>query len=212
MSNEMRTSRKRRNKKVFNKINLAVICLALVLLCGVGGTFAYIITGTGPLTNIFKESEVTCKVIETFNDETGEKTNVTVQNTGDTEAFIRVKLISYRENEKGQRIGGKATVPNIVTPNDWVKIDDCYYYTKPVAPKTMISSKLIGTPGITLEDDYGITVDEPDGGRQVIEVMAEAIQSKPRAAIVDAWGEDVADVLYGSANADSSDNTTIIIE
>ena len=37
---------------------------------------------------------------------------------------------------------------------------------------------------ITLEDAY----DDSDGGKQVIEVMAEAIQSVPDEAVGEAWG------------------------
>ena len=46
---------------------------------------------------------------------------------------------------------------------------------------------LIGETGIRLTDAYP----DADGGRQVIDVLAEAIQSVPSAAVCDAWGVSI---------------------
>lgn len=72
---------------------------------------------------------------------------------------------------------------------DWVKNGDYYYYTQPVAPGAKPSADLINS--ITLTGSYT----DADGGKQVIEVMAEAIQAKGIAAdgikaVVKAWGVD----------------------
>ena len=47
----------------------------------------------------------------------------------------------------------------------------------------MPENPLIGTSGITLSEYTDV-----DGGKQVIEVMAEAIQSQPDDAVRQAWG------------------------
>ena len=39
------------------------------------------------------------------------KSDVNVKNTGDIDAFIRVKLVTYRTNDAGQHIGGTAALP-----------------------------------------------------------------------------------------------------
>ena len=40
-------------------------------------------------------------------------------------------------------------------------------------------------------EDYGTDLSDPDGGKQVIEVMAEAIQSEPVQAVGEAWGVSI---------------------
>ena len=51
------------------------------------------------------------------------------------------------------------------------------------------------TPETALIDQITLTrsYDDADGGKQVIEVMAEAIQSQPARAVQQAWGVTVSD-------------------
>ena len=81
-----------------------------------------------------------------------------------------------------QHIGGTAAIPNFTPGEGWVEHDGFYYYTKPVAPDKTPAANLIDT--ITLTGSYN----DADGGKQVIEVMAEAIQSQPETAVGEAWG------------------------
>lgn len=189
---------------VSKKLSIAVVCLTLVLFCGIGGTLAYIVTNTDPLTNVFQKTEVTCEVLENFEGKT--KRNVNVQNTGDIDAYIRVKLISYRVNSDGDHIGGKAEIPTFTPGEGWIYDKGYYYYTKPVAPEAMPEVDLIGDDGITLKEyalDYTETSRDVDGGKQVIEVMAEAIQSKPMTAVKDAWGDAIASQLQPTSSEQS---------
>ena len=153
----------------------------------VGGTVAWLSTKSAPITNTFLPSHVSCSVTEEFNGTT--KSNVNVTNTGDIDAFIRVKLVTYRVNDEEQHIGGTAEIPDFKPGAGWVKKGDYYYYTKPVAPDKQPETYLISS--ITLTDPY----DDADGGKPVIEVMAEAIQANGVAdggtkAVVKAWGVD----------------------
>ena len=100
-----------------------------------------------------------------------------------------MKLVAYRVNDEGQHIGGEAEIPAFTPGAGWVKNGDYYYYTKPVAPGAQPAADLIDS--ITLSGSYT----DADGGKQVIEVMAEAIQAKGVAddgtkAVVKAWGVD----------------------
>ena len=79
----------------------------LLVLVG-GSTLAWLSARSVEAENIFTPSQVTCEVTEEFDKETGVKTNVNVRNTGDTEAYIRVKLVTYRTNAAGYHIGGVA--------------------------------------------------------------------------------------------------------
>ncbi|MDO4268755.1 MAG: hypothetical protein Q4C73_09790 [Eubacteriales bacterium] len=192
------TEKNSRRKNRLRRLPLPFLCLALILCGGIGGTSAYLITGTQKKTNVFRASEVTCQVEEEFDGAV--KSKVTVENTGDTDAYIRVKLISYRVNEAGDRIGGTASVPDFQPGNGWIENGGFYYYTKPVAPG--------GYPDHVLIDSIRLTeYSDADGGRQVIEVMAEAIQSEPKEAVEDAWGD-----AAGSLQAADTGETAIVID
>ena len=175
--------RKRRSKKT----GTLFLSLLLVATMVVGGTLAYLFTNTEPVENIFTPSYVSCSVTEEFNGTT--KRNVNVTNTGNIDAYIRVKLVTYRVNNEGDHIGGTAKIPPFDPGAGWVKNGDYYYYTKPVAPGANPAAALINS--IDLIGSYT----DADGGKQVIEVMAEAIQANGVAddstkAVVKAWGVD----------------------
>lgn len=158
---------------------LVVSVLALVLAVA-GGTLAWLAANSGPVTNTFTPATVSCKVEETFKNNV--KSNVNVKNTSNIDAYLRVKLVTYRVNGAGQHIGGTAEIPTFTPGKNWVKHGDFYYYTLPVAPDGTPAANLIDT--ITLTGSYN----DADGGKQVIEVMAEAIQSQPDSAVQQAWG------------------------
>ena len=171
--------------------------LATVMLfaLAVGGTIAWLIDKDSPLVNTFDPSKVTCEVQEKFDGKV--KSDVNVKNTGDIDAFIRVKLVTYRTNDAGQHIGGTAALPQFTLGANWVEYNGYYYYTLPVAPGDNPATKL--TDSMTLTESY----DDADGGHQSIDVMAEAIQSVPAEAVGQAWGVSIAP---GSVTAYSAGN------
>ena len=172
-------------RKTYHKGRLTamVIATAVLLALAIGGTVAWLSTKDAPITNTFNPSEVACEVTEKFDGSTGVKSKVNVKNTGTINAFIRVKLVTYRTNDQGQHIGGTASLPAFTLGANWVKYGDYYYYTLPVAPGEMPKTNL--TDSMTLVDSYPDT----DGGKQAVDVMAEAIQSVPEDAVKAAWGE-----------------------
>ena len=171
-------------KHNLNKLQLLILSLLVVTTVTVGGTVAYLTTKTAPVTNTFTPSKVTGEVTEEFNGTV--KKNIQVENTGDIAVYVRVKLVTYRVNKDNQHIGGVATIPDFTLGTDWVKRGEYYYYTKPVEPGKS-SSSLTDTSGITLRK-----YEDADGGKQVIEVMAEMIQSVPDTAVKEAWGVKIA--------------------
>lgn len=170
------------NEKTLRTGRVTAIVMATVLLLAlaIGGTVAWLSTKDTPITNTFTPSKVACEVTEKFNGTV--KSDVNVKNTGDTKAFIRVKLVTYRTNGQDQHIGGTAELPKFTPGEGWVKHDGYYYYTKPVEPNQAPDDALIDS--IPLTKDYT----DADGGHQAIDVMAEAIQSVPEAAVKAAWG------------------------
>lgn len=165
-------------------VALALSVVFLLVLAG-GSTLAWLSAQSVEAENIFTPSQVTCEVTEEFDKETGVKTNVNVRNTGDTEAYIRVKLVTYRTNADGAHIGGVAELPKFTLGENWVKHDGYYYYTLPVAPGASPAANL--TDSMTLVASY----QDADGGSQAIDVMAEAIQSIPADAVRKVWGVSV---------------------
>lgn len=152
----------------------ASIALILIICLAIGGTVAFIVTHTEEIKNIFTPSEVKIETNEEFDGTV--KKNVNVKNTGNTDAYIRVKLVTYMTDESGSPISGNARIPEFVLGSDWFYCvnDDTYYYSKPVAPNDK-TSDLIGNNGITLING------------QVVEVLAEGIQSAPDKAVQEAW-------------------------
>lgn len=173
-------------RKRRGRIAAVVLSLVLLLALAVGGTVAWLSARTPEVTNTFTPATVTCEVEEAFDDTTGVKTDVNVKNTSDIDVYIRVKLVTYRTNDAGQHIGGTAELPAFTLGENWVEKDGYYYYTLPVAPDK--------TPAANLADSMTLTAsyDDADGGKQAIDVMAEAIQSAPEEAVADAWGVQIA--------------------
>ena len=168
------------------KRSLVLVVSVLVLLLAVaGGTLAWLTAQTDGVVNTFTPAQVSCEVTENLDGTT--KSNVNVENTSNIPAYIRVKLVTYRVNEDGQHIGGTATIPDFTPGTNWVEHDGYYYYTRPVAPGQTPETNLIDT--ITLSSSYI----DADGGKQVIEVMAEAIQSSPTEAVGTAWGVTISE-------------------
>lgn len=177
------------SKSVKSKILTLLLAVLILTMFTVGGSLAYIVTHTDSIKNVFNPSTVTTEVQENFDGTV--KRNITVENTGDIKAYVRVKLVTYRVNDAGERIGGTAEIPSFTLGTDWFKYGDCYYYTTPVPPGNT-------TPSLVGDDDIELKkYTDADGGKQVIEVMAEGIQAGQNApgdcgdAVRDAWGVNV---------------------
>lgn len=155
------------------------LLLALVLLTGaVTGTLAWLFTKTDNVTNTFVTASVPNTPVEEFDGKT--KTSIVIKNEGNIDAYVRVKLVTYRVNDNGDHIGGTATIPSFTLGTDWFKEGDYYYYAKPVAPDAT-SSNLLGT-SIELQN-----YTDADGGKQVIEVISESIQSVTTSTVESVW-------------------------
>ena len=162
----------------------AVLFMAIIMLIGtvIGSTVAFLITNTGPVENKFAYANVSCEVGEDFNEST-EKKNVRITNTGSTDAYIRATYVVNWLDAQGNIV---ASVPdgysyslNVNPDGKWTKMGDYYYYLTPVAPRD-------STPGSLLT----CTVTRPENPeyRLSVEILATAIQSTPAKAVTEAWG------------------------
>lgn len=191
----------KRSSKRTLKASLLFISLALLVTCAAGATLAYLLTKTENVTNTFTPAQVSCRVEEKFDGT--KKTNVNVTNTSDIKAYIRVKLVSYRVNDAGEHIGGEAEIPEFTPGNGWKEINGYYYYGYPVDPNEQPETALINS--ITLAKSYN----DADGGKQVIEVMAEAIQADPANAVHSAWCVDIQNGKVEGASTSTPDSQTV---
>lgn len=171
------------NQRKQNRTKKWALLLSLALLTvAVTGTIAYLFTQTNPVTNTFTSASIPNVPEEKFDGEA--KTSIVVKNVGNINAYVRVKLVTYRVNDASAHIGGEATIPDFTLGEDWFKQGDYYYYKLPVAPNAT-SGNLLGS-SITLKE-----YNDADGGKQVIEVISESIQSVPTSVVTEAWGVTV---------------------
>ena len=163
------------------RILLWALLVSLVLVCGV--TIAYLYRATNDVTNMFVPGEVDCEVTEDFNGTV--KSSITVGNTGNVTAYLRVRLVSYWVDASGNIMPKASPAVSFTLGEGWQALKnsaDTYIYTSPVAPEAF-TENLLGS-AITLESKTvdGVTY------YQVVEVFADAIQSEPATAVTEAWG------------------------
>lgn len=142
------------------------------------GVIAYMFNQTNVIENEFVPARVACQVDETFSENTGVKKEITIKNTGNTDAYLRVRLVSYWIDADNNVVAKPSEVPEFTLGEGWIEgSNDTYYYESPVSPNN--STPVLGSD---------MTLVVQDGYRQVVDVFAEAIQSKPTDAVTNSWG------------------------
>lgn len=164
-------------KKRWNNRRLVPVALlmALVLVCGT--VYAYMFHRTGETSTAFAPAQVSCEVAETYNGI--EKSSIKVENTGNVDAYLRVRLVTYWVNGEG-KVAAKSSpdLGEITLAEGWIAgKDNTFYYKTPVKPGDSTLELLTAS----------ITLTEEDGFKQVIDVFAEAIQAEPARAVTESW-------------------------
>ena len=169
-------------KRKILKTAILILSIVLVLLCGT--TFALMYRQTQELNNQLEAAVVTCVVEEDFDGE--EKTSITVKNTGNIDAYLRVCLVSYWVDGEGNIISKPSQMPALSKADGWIAgTGNTYYYSKPIAPGDSTPNLLAAA--LNLEK------------LQVVEVFADAIQSKPVEAVTGSWGVTITDGVITKA-------------
>ena len=196
-------------KKYINK-KLIITSVILLLLVAVGTTLAYVFTETEPVENTFIPSRVSCAVVENGKEPVSgslvnisdSKNNVQIQNTGDTDAYIRVAVTVNWMNADGTRVWAQKPIQNTdytitynLSENGWFDGGDgFYYYSKAVSPTSPnnLTEILISNAALM----SGVTAPVGTDNTQYylsIEIVASAIQSTPASTVSDQWGVTVSD-------------------
>jgi hypothetical protein len=171
-------------KKKINKLAMiALICVIAITAAVVAPTLAYVFLNTGSLENEFVPSAVSCRVVETFNQDKTEKSEVKVQNTGDTKAYIRVAVVVSWKDATGNVYAfspeeGKDFVLELSQDTNWAKKGDYHYYLFPVAA---------GNSTEDLIDRCYQKSTAPSGYSLSVEILASAIQAEPSEAVGTMW-------------------------
>lgn len=170
------------------KKSLVLLTAMVVLLCAVvGGTVAYLVTATDPVTNTFTPSSLETKIEETFSDNV--KSDVKITNTGNVKAYIRAAVIVTWQNDSGKVYGA---VPKLNedysytgAASGWTVLasDGYYYYTSPVEPGSATSALIQYCKPLMAAPADGYTLH--------VEIISEAIQAEPHTAVEQAWGVTV---------------------
>ena len=197
-------------KRYINKKSIIITSVILLLLVAVGTTLAYVFTETEPVENTFIPSQVSCAVVENGKEPVSgslvnisdSKNNVQIQNTGDTDAYIRVAVTVNWMNADGTRVWAQKPIQNTdytitynLSENGWFDGGDgFYYYSKAVSPTSPnnLTEILISNAALM----SGVTAPVGTDNTQYylsIEIVASAIQSTPASTVSDQWGVTVSD-------------------
>lgn len=197
-------------KRYINKKSIIITSVVLLLLVAVGTTLAYVFTETEPVENTFIPSRVSCAVVENGKEPVSgslvnisdSKNNVQIQNTGDTDAYIRVAVTVNWMNADGTRVWAQKPIQNTdytitynLSENGWFDGGDgFYYYSKAVSPTSPnnLTEILISNAALM----SGVTAPVGTDNTQYylsIEIVASAIQSTPASTVSDQWGVTVSD-------------------
>lgn len=178
------------------RLTLLFVSLLLVIGVGIGATFAYIRMQTQEERNVFTPGRVACAVEETFDG--SEKKDVSIKNTGNTEAYIRAAVhVTWMRDDENPDAADQTVMASVPQEGidytityaenaGWLRIGDYWYYQSPVEPGD--STAVLVTSCRLAE---GGTV--PQGYHLSVEIVSSAIQSLPNTVPVEKWNVEIAD-------------------
>lgn len=172
---------------------LIAFCVCILACAAISGSLAWLISAPGPVVNEFTPGEVTIQVDETFDDGHTTKQNVSIKNTGNVPAYIRVALIPAWVDDKGNIAAKPASLDNCnITwgnngngyEDDWFIGSDGFYYCKTFINPDKSTPILIKS--CTVKDgehEYDFE----------LQVIASAVQSLPTTTVEKVWPAVVVD-------------------
>lgn len=190
----MKHGKREMPRKHNSKALTALVAVALILCCTVGGTLAWLATSTDPVENTFTPAKVSTEVDE----KTGDfKSEVKIKNTSDIDVYVRAAIVVNWVRLDGSGVSVYADSPVLGTDytcfigDDWTLEDDgYYYYNKKVAANT-------STTDLIVKADQMATANVPDGYQLQMTILSEAIQA-------DGMGVNNAQAAWAKAIADAN--------
>ncbi|MDD5904216.1 MAG: hypothetical protein PUC64_04525 [Clostridium sp.] len=169
---------------------LIAFCVCILACAAVSGSLAWLTSTPEQVVNSFTPGVVTIEVDETFDDEHTTKQNVSIKNTGNVPAYIRVALVPAWVDDEGNIAAKPASLElnddcNIAWGKDgsgyeadWFIGSDGFYYCKTViepGASTPILIKSCTVKGEEHEYDFEL------------QVIASAVQSLPTSTVGEVW-------------------------
>lgn len=170
---------------------LIAFCVCILACAAVSGSLAWLISAPGPVVNEFIPGEVTIQVDETFDDEHTTKQNVSIKNTGNVPAYIRVALVPAWVDDEGNIAAKPASLEQLDNDcniawgedgngyeADWFIGSDGFYYCKTFIKPDESTHILIKS--CTVKDgehEYDFE----------LQVIASAVQSLPTSTVEEVW-------------------------
>ena len=180
---------------------IVLIISAIVIFVSVSAVMAYMLRESSDITNVFVPANVDCEVVEIFED--NKKTSIKVENKSNIKAYIRLRVVAYWQDSKGNIVVREEGGPEIEFGTKWTYDTEKWFYDAAentfyhksavnVGASTSELLKLGGTfDGIQLnavtKDVNGVEFTY----HPVITFIAEAVQAEPNGAVTYAWGVDV---------------------
>ncbi len=197
----------KRNKRTRRRAAVVVISLLLLLTAIVGATLAYIIDTTEEIENTFIPSVVEVEVEEDFDGTV--KNNVKIKNTGDTDAYVRARVIAYWQKIGTAEIYGVAPVAGVdyeitwceddnAIEGKWVRQGQYHYFTKAIEPGTCTD--------FLFTDCKPLEGKTPEGYKLVVEVLTQAIQAEGD-AVEEAWKVSITETGVTVSTKGREENT-----
>ena len=200
-TNEVKKTTRSRKKKPVSLLTMALLILAV--LCTAGVTAAFLKQETDPVVNTFTPGSVTPSIVETCSDR--EKSGVSIQNTGNSDAYIRVAVVGNKlatgsvaswSDYKDKIVGPLDVDGNIDYKNGegeeprWFSYGGYYYWTG-IVPAGKFTEELLKSPIVLYADENEmVTINNQ------VTILTEAIQAKGQDSegkrpVTKAWGIEV---------------------
>ena len=191
------------NKIKSNKLItiLAVIVVLVVAVTSISAVVAYMIKRSDAVKNTFVPAKIDYNVVENFDGKN--KTSVKVQSTSNTDTYVRVRVVTYWQDSKGNVVA--RTSPEVgfgannggtwkYNAEDWLydAANSTFYLKTTLAPHATTDDilSLAGTfTGIKLESETGTESGTVEFTyHPVVTFIVEGIQADPTRAVTQSWG------------------------
>ncbi len=147
-----------------------ILIAAVVLIGGIGRTFAYLTSKSDTVENTYQTASVTCTVNEA---------NGTITNTGNIPARLRTAIvINWVDAAGGTLYVPASDYETVITAKGWTLENGYYYYDN-----TVPAGGSVAAPQVTVTTTL-------EGMTAKVTILAEVIQATPENAAQDAWGHN----------------------
>lgn len=182
---------------------IVFVCIFLLLAAvSVGATIALLLDVDGPVENTFQPASIATQIKEDIQE--GKNQNVSIQNNGNIDIWIRATVVVTWQDEDGN-IYGRAPEPGtdykITMGNGWlIGADGFYYWPFRVD---------VGNGTGALISEYSYIANAPEGYNLVVDVVSSGLQASPSYAVEQSWTNSLVQIKVDGGNVLQVINHTV---